>query len=68
VALPAIFNLRFTPHGKAKSLLDNLFHPAKIQLVLSPQRKTLGIYPSGGLYEKRLQKLAIIPKERRKLW
>jgi len=26
-----ILSLKFDPHGKTKSLLDNLFHPAKIQ-------------------------------------
>jgi hypothetical protein len=35
-----------------KTHLDILFHPAKIQSVLLPQSQILGIYPSGGFYEK----------------
>jgi hypothetical protein len=31
VVYPTAFSQKFNPQGKAKGLLDNLFHPAKIQ-------------------------------------
>jgi hypothetical protein len=52
VVLLTPWSIRFDPHDKVKCKLDKYSHPAEIQSVLPPLSKTLGIYPSGGFYEK----------------